>query len=395
MNLKLLFSGICIASACVLIIALLNRVEVDARNKKTVVRPSDTATEKSREPEPGKLEILDPMEKDLGVCKPNASKKLTCEIRNVGGQSIRAWVESSTCQCTVGGSQEISIKPSQRVAIAMTWKTPSTGEFLHSGTIKTDSQDQPELKVVVRAKVGEPFAFEPPNISLGSFHADAEFEVPAKLFSSEDAVFTFRTHRIADIELGERIVCESEPARELAPGEFPNHPEAKWMMELKLKIKPRVPFGEFNTEVQFKNIGPYGLEVLPYPVSGKSLYPVSVVAGDNFEELKSLLSLGKHKAEDGLSKNFAIAIKEINGKRGNLSVASIEPASLKELLDIQIAPPSKSSSQDLFPVSLKIPPGSSAIELTGRYENDFGKVVFNTGLSANQQYTLFLKLKTE
>ena len=167
------------------------------------------------------------------------------------------------------------------------------------------------------------------------------------------------------------------------------------MMELKLKIKPRVPFGEFNTEVQFKNIGPYGLEVLPYPVSGKSLYPVSVVAGDNFEELKSLLSLGKHKAEDGLSKNFAIAIKEINGKRGNLSVASIEPASLKELLDIQIAPPSKSSSQDLFPVSLKIPPGSPAIELTGRYENDFGKVVFNTGLSANQQYTLFLKLKTE
>lgn len=395
MNRKLLAYGICIASACVLIIAMLSRVVVDTRNDKTAVRSSDTATEKPKETEPGKLEVLDTLEKDLGVCKPNASKKLTYEIRNVGGQSIRAWVDGSTCQCTVGGSSEVSIKPNQRVAIAMTWKTPASGEFLHSGTIKTDAKDLPELRVVVKAKVGEPFVFDPPSISLGSFHAEAEFEVPANLFSLEDEVFTFRTHRIADIELGERIVCESEPARELEPGEFPNHPEAKWVMELKLKIKPHVPFGDINTEVQFKNIGPYGLEVLPYPVSGKSLYPVSIVAGDNFEELQSLLNLGKRKAEDGLSKNLAIGIKEINGKRGDLSVASIEPASLKEVLDIQIAPPKKTSSQDLFPVSLKIPPGSPTIELTGRYENDFGKVIFNTGLSPNQQYTLFLKLKME
>lgn len=373
---------------------MLNRVGVDARNK-TVVRPSDTATENPKGTEPGELEVLDALEKDLGVCKPNASKKLTCEIRNVGGQSIRAWVDSSTCQCSVGGLKELSIKPNQRVAIAMTWQTPASGEFLHSGIIKTDSKDQPELRVAVKAKVGEPFMFDPPTISLGNFHANAEIEVPAKLFSLEDEAFTFRTHRIADIELGERIVCESEPARALEPGEFPTHPEAKWMMELRLKIKPHVPFGDINTEVLFKNIGPYGIEVLPYPVSGKSLYPVSIVAGDNFEELKSLLSLGKHKAEDGLYKNFAIGIKEINGKRGDLSVASIEPASLKEVLDIQIAPPKKTSSQDLFPVSLKIPPGSPTIELTGRYENDFGKIIFNTGLSPNQQYTLFLKLKME
>jgi len=396
MSIQLLYPAIFVSLNCILTVTLCGCKEKNySQGAKENRLPSKSNPEVTENIGPGRLEFLDPLEKDLGVCRPNYPKKTTFEVQNVGGNPIKLWVDSSTCLCMVGGANEVSVKQNERVAIVLTWKSPSSGEFSYRGTIKTDISDQPEFTPIVRARVGQPFVFDPPQIALGSFYSQKELVIPAMLLSLEDEEFSFRTHRLADADLQEKIICESEPARRLEPNEFPNHPGAKWLMELKIKVKPRIPFGEINTELCFTNIGQTGIEVLPYAVFGKSLYPLGILAADQFDEKQCLLNLGTHRVQDGLAKNLIVEIRETDLKRGDLKVASIDPPSLKDILEIQIGPPKKSPTRDLFPVSIKIPPGAPPIELTGRYENDFGKVVLETGLLHNPYYELFLKLKLD
>ncbi len=106
--------------------------------------------------------VVDQTEYDFGVMDPRQTDGHVFEIRNEGSGPLYLTGSGTTCKCTEFNVLDSTIPPGEVGRVQVVWKTVfDSGSFHESATIKTNDQNVPEIKLVVRGNVLREFGFQP------------------------------------------------------------------------------------------------------------------------------------------------------------------------------------------------------------------------------------------
>jgi hypothetical protein len=127
-----------------------------------------------------------------------------------------------------------------------------------------------------------------------------------------------------------------------------------------------------------------------YNIRGRCVTPVRIIAGDDYNETRNILSLGTAKSSQGLKKSFMLAIRnEDAAVEPNVRITKTVPGQVTASLGT----PKISAIQRIYPVTIEIPPGSEPIELDGTFSKDFGRIVIETDIEFSPKIPIFLKFR--
>jgi len=200
------------------------------------------------------------------------------------------------------------------------------------------------------------------------------------------------TGAVKDAILSKRIKVELDSEKELTKGEIPKMESARRMIQGKIRVLPGVAAGPLNIDIHIvrkQKDGPDD-EFLTYNVRGRVVTPVRIIAGDDYNETRNILSMGSAKSSNGLKKSFMIAIRNEDSKKDpNVRIGKVVPNQVKATL----GEPKVSPNQRIYPITLEIPPGTDPVELDGTFSKDFGKIVIETDVESSPEIPIFLKFR--
>jgi hypothetical protein len=128
------------------------------------------------------------------------------------------------------------------------------------------------------------------------------------------------------------------------------------------------------------------------PIQGRSVSPIRVIAGNDFNEERSIFELGAAKSSVGLKKSFVLAIKDEQASDIKVTLESL-PASLEGKLKVSIAELKSTQKQKMFSVTLEVAPGTAPIEFAGAYSKDFAKIVLETNMESAPEFPMYIKFR--
>ena len=134
-------------------------------------------------------------------------------------------------------------------------------------------------------------------------------------------------------------------------------------------------------------------ETINFPIIGRSVAPIRVIAGPDYNEEKNIFDLSTAKSVDGLKKSFVIAIKNEEAPNIEIKLGKISPAKAEEALKVTIAELKVSPKQKMFSITLEIPAGTPPLEFAGAYGKDFAKIVLETNMESAPQFPMFIKFR--
>jgi hypothetical protein len=131
-------------------------------------------------------------------------------------------------------------------------------------------------------------------------------------------------------------------------------------------------------------------EFLFYNIRGRVVTPIRVIAGDDYNETRNILTMGAAKSSQGLKKSFMLSIRteDFQGDP-NVRVGKVIPEQIKAT----IGTPKVSATQRIYPILLEIPPGSDPVEFDGTFSKDFGKIVIETDMESSPTIPMYLKFR--
>ena len=118
--------------------------------------------------------------------------------------------------------------------------------------------------------------------------------------------------------------------------------------------------------------------------------PVRIIAGDDYNETRNILTIGTAKSSQGIKKSFMLSIRtdDFPGDP-NIRIAKVIPEQLKA----SIGTPKITVNQRIYPILLEIPPGSNPVEFDGTFSKDFGKIVIETDMETSPTIPMYLKFR--
>jgi len=341
----------------------------------------------------GKIDVVNGADLDFGMMMKGTKRSHKFVFKNVGEANARVWFKTSSCKCTIGKFKEANLAPGEETEVELEWKAEGgTGEFAQSATVGTDCPNQEEVKLTIHGEIGQAYVFDPPPYNHGDIFSNQETEIPFTIYSFQEGPMNLGTGAVKDSILSKRIKVELEEEQELAKGEIPKMESARRLIKGKIRILPGVAAGPINIDIHIvrKQIDSPQEEFLTYNVRGRVVTPIRVIAGDDYNETRNVLSLGSATSASGLKKSFMIAIRNEDSKKDpNVRIGKVVPSQLKA----SIGEPKISPNQRIYPITLEIPPGSEPIELDGTFSKDFGKIVIETDVETSPEIPIFLKFR--
>ena len=134
-------------------------------------------------------------------------------------------------------------------------------------------------------------------------------------------------------------------------------------------------------------------ETINFPINGRSVAPIRVIAGPDYNEEKNVFDLWTAKSVDGIKKSFVLAIKNEEAPNIEIKLGKISPKDAEEALKVTITELKVSPKQKMFSVTLEIAPGTPPVEFAGAYGKDFVKIVLETNMESAPQFPMFIKFR--
>jgi hypothetical protein len=344
----------------------------------------------------GKIEVVNGTELDFGTMMRGTKRSYKFIFKNTGEAPAHIWFMSSTCKCTLGKFKEATLEPGQETEVELEWKAESSmDEFAQSATIGSDCPSQEEIKLVIRGKIGDAYTFDPPPYKYGDIFTNQETLIPFTIYSFQEGPIDITGGQVQDAVLSKKIKVDIGEEKILAPGEVPKMEGARRMVECTIRLLPGIAAGPINIELKLprNNVGKGNneeTEFLTYNVRGRCVTPVRIIAGDDYNETRNVLTLGNAKSSQGLKKSFMLAIRNEDAKvEPNVRIGKLVPSQLKATLGT----PKISATQQIYPVTIEIPQGAEPIELDGTFSKDFGRIEIKTDIESSPEIPIFLKFK--
>jgi hypothetical protein len=343
----------------------------------------------------GNIEVVNGNEIDFGMMMRGTKRTHTFVFKNTGDGDAFIWFKNSTCKCTVGKFKEATLSPGEETEVELEWKAESAiDEFSQTATIGTDIPNQEEIKLLIRGRIGQAYMFDPPPHNYGDIFTNQETVIPFTVYSFQEAPLNISSAQVQDSVLSKKVKVEVGEERVLQKDEIPSMADARRMVECKMRLLPGIAAGPINIELKLARKNPKDdsdeTEFLMYNIRGRCVTPVRIIAGDDYNETRNILSLGTAKSSQGLKKSFMLAIRnEDAAVEPNVRITKTVPSQVTATLGT----PKISATQRIYPVTIEIPPGSDPIELDGTFSKDFGRIVIDTDIESSPKIPIFLKFR--
>ncbi len=353
---------------------------------------------KASDVKPGKIEVVGGTELDFGTMRLGTKRAHSFIFRNVGGTPVEVVYKTSSCKCTVGKKDAKTLKPGEQTSVDLEWLAEgSQADFAQTATIATTALDQEEIKLTITGKIGQSHVFDPPVIDFREFQSSEEHEVKGRLYSFEEAPLAISAVHWSEKSLSEKINCSLGGFKTLEKGEIQAFSDARHYVDFTIQVSKGIPSGAIAGNMIFVkkplNEDTKG-EQLELPVQGKSVSPIQVIADQDFNPDRNILTLGSAKSSKGLKKSFVLKIKKEADINIEVKVGDITPAAAKEALKVSITELAGTSTKSkMFSVTVEIPPGSQPVEFAGAFGKDFAKIVLETNMESAPQFPMYIKFR--
>ena len=346
---------------------------------------------------PGKIEVIGGTEFDFGTMSRGTKRQYSFVFKNIGEAPVELVNKGSTCKCTVGTLNAKKLEPGEETPVELEWLAEGLmADFAQTATIGTSAFDQEEIKLTVKGKIGQAFVFDPASADFRDFLSGDENEFTGRLYSFDESPLDISSVSWSDVSLSSKITGEFEEAIRLKKGEIPQFADARSYIDFKIHMKKGIPAGVLSGNMVFnkKSDKEDGKdEAINFPINGRSVAPIRVIAGPDYNEEKNIFDLRTAKSEVGLKKSFVIAIKNDEAKNIEIKLGKVSPAKAEGALKVTITELKVSPKQKMFSVTLEIAPGTPPVEFAGAYGKDFAKIVLETNMESAPQFPMFIKFR--
>ena len=227
----------------------------------------------------------------------------------VGEADAKIWFKASTCKCTVGKFTDATLKPGEQTDVELEWKAESVlDDFSQTATIGSDCPSQEELKLVIRGRIGQAYVFDPPAHSVGDLLSSQQNEIKFRIYSFQSVPLQIGGGQVKDSILSKKVRFEAEEEVVIEPGQFPDLADARRYTDCKMTLLPGLPAGPLNLDLQITRRAEGGPEeeFLFYNVRGRVITPIRIIAGDDYNETRNILTIGTAKSSQGIKKSFML-----------------------------------------------------------------------------------------
>jgi len=353
---------------------------------------------KAAEAKRGKIEVLGGSEFDFGTMSRGTKRNHTFVFKNIGDAPVELANKGSTCKCTVGTLDAKTLEPGEETPVKLEWLAEGlVADFAQTATIGTSLFDQEEIKLTVKGKIGQAYVFDPPSADFRDFLAGEENEFKGRLYIFDEAAIEFSSLAWSDATLSSRIIGELGETKKLEKGEITQFADARTYFDFKILLKKGIPAGALSGNMVFtkkaENQEQTKTETINFPINGRSVAPIRVIAGPDYIEERNIFALGTAKSEAGLKKSFVLAIKNEDAANIEIKVGKVSPAPAEGALKVTITELKVLPKQKMFSVTLEIPAGTAPIEFGGAFGKDFAKIVLETNMESAPQFPMFIKFR--
>jgi len=347
--------------------------------------------------QPGKIEVIGGTELDFGTMRLGTERAHKFVFRNIGDAPVQLEYKTASCKCTVGKLDLKELQPGEETFVELKWLAEGVlAEFAQTATIATDAIDQEEIKLTIRGKIGQAHVFEPGLADFRTILSDDEHEIKGKLYSFEEAPLEIASTRWSDLSLNTKISCVTENARKLKEGDVPEFADARYCMDFSIHVKKGMPAGPFTGNMIFmkQSTNPEKVEeTINFPVQGRAVSPIRVIASPDYNEEKNVFDLGTARSEVGLKKSFVLAVKKEFAADIEMRFGRVSPEKADKVVKVTITEVKVTAKQKMFSVTLEIPPGTPPTEFLGAFSKDFAKIVLETNMESAPQFPMYFKFR--
>ena len=353
---------------------------------------------KTSNQKPGKIEVIGGTELDFGTMRLGTKRSHNFVFKNIGDTPVEVVYKDATCKCTVGKLEATTLKAGEQTQVELEWLAEGNmTEFAQTATIATSAIDQEEIKLNIKGKIGQAHVFDPPLADFRDFLAAEQSEFKGRLYSFEESPLEITTAKWSDLPQVSKVVCELKSPKKLAVGEIPEYSEARYYLDFVIHLNRGLPAGALSGNMVFykkaeKENGKD--EIINFPMQGRCVSPIRVVAGPDYNEERNTFSLGSAKSTDGLKKSFVLAVKTDDPDAFQIKVSKVSPVEAENALKVTISElKGLSTKQKMFSVTLEIPPGTAPVEFAGTYGKNFARIVLESNMESAPQFPMYIKFR--
>lgn len=327
---------------------------------------------------------------DFGVMSPEEKGEHIFIVKNVGEDTLKLLVGSSTCKCTVGELGNDSVEPGEQTEVKMSW-TVKTNEstFGQSAELRTNDPSEVAIRLEIKGQVVRDIQLVPEEITFGEVTAGENIELDAKAFSYLDQRFKVVEAEFSDKtieELADVTVTPFEPSAEDGI-----HEQAKQGFQVHASIRPGLRQGSVNQNITMTLIpedataeqadvaGSSERRMVTIPVTGRIVGALGMITSSHLRETRSgggyLFDFGILEQDDSRTAKILVTLKGDEQKATELSVGKIEPA---EYIEATLGKPLGKGKMTLYTLNLKLKPGEKSVERLGRGKQDYGSIMIQS-----------------
>ncbi len=271
--------------------------------------------------------VVDRPEYDFGSMDRGTKKTHEFVFTNEGDAPLKLVAGDTTCKCTLSKLAEDEIPPGGLAMVTLEWMAKAQGiDFRQTATILTNDPVSPRVQLTVTGWIVNAMRIEPMDFVYSSILAGTEKTAEVRLLSFTQDDFHILNHRFlrADTAKFFEISEQNIPSDELQAF------QAKAGKLLRLTVKPGLPIGSFEQELEFTtNVVDKDAYVIP--IRGRILGELSIV-GSGWSRDRGILSLGTVDSDQGKRAQLAVYVRGEHARGIEITIGKVWPPTLQVTL---------------------------------------------------------------
>ncbi len=338
-----------------------------------------------------KVTVVDGTDFDFGVGQRQGAMNHTFVFRNDGDQPLQLEKGTTTCKCTLSDLKTGDVLPGGTAEVRLDWKLITLGEqFRQTADIHTNDPLRPTVSLTVHGTVTDLVRLDPHDVVLSNVSANDGAKATVHLLGFNVKDLQILSHEFTHQHTASFFSLDWRPTE---ADELRDKQGATIGLTGTLAVKPGLPLGPINQTIRLKtNIAE--VSQLELDVSGTVVSDISIVGPSQFVEKHSVLMFGVIERDQGAKAILRILIKGPHRQDVTLTVKEIDPAdvlkaSLGEAREIN------AGVVRMYPLEIKVPPGSRLVNRLGSDQAKFGKIVLESTHPTVKEIPINVKFAVE
>ncbi len=316
--------------------------------------------------------VADEEEFNFGSMERDSSKSHVFTVRNTGKAPLELKKGESTCRCTRFEIAQTTLQPGDSTAVTIQWHaTVPPGPFRQSANIETNDPARTQLTFTISGDVTSSIRLEPDSIIFTAISVNKSQTIQANIYSYRPGQLKVLNYEFMETATADKFEFRSEPMPAKTVAE---EKDAQSGVVLYVTVKPGLPLGSFRQKIKINlNLNNNSVEL---PIEGNTVSDV-VVAGSNWDDERSLLTLGTVSRSEGAKAELFILAHGSHRNQLHPTVKEVTPDVLKVHFDQPSVGPNESSIR--LPFTVEIPPGTPPMLHLGGQEGKIGEILIDSG----------------